>query len=194
MKKIPREIRICKTCGNSFEFRNSPSRANRGSFCSVSCSAKHNSIRHGHAKDSGRSSTYTTYYAMVSRCHNPNNSKYHQYGAAGISVCDEWRHSFQQFLSDMGERPEGMTIDRIDGTIGYSKSNCKWSSIKEQQQNIKSNRLIEFEGVSRCISEWSRIKGIPNAVISYRISRGWPIDLVMNTPPKLGNRVAKKNP
>jgi hypothetical protein len=79
--------------------------------------------------------TYVTWRDMKVRCHNPNSDGYARYGARGITVCDEWRESFVAFLSDMGERPDGMTLDRIDGSKGYSKANCRWATNKEQASN-----------------------------------------------------------
>jgi hypothetical protein len=78
---------------------------------------------------------YRTWCDMKQRCYNPKNWAYKYYGARGITVCDEWKNSFLTFASDMGERPEGMSIDRIDNDKGYSKLNCKWSTKKEQIDN-----------------------------------------------------------
>lgn len=94
------------------------------------------SIKHGHAKASGFSATYNTWRGMTDRCGNPNNTAYAHYGAKGIAVCHRWS-DFSAFLADMGERPEGMTLDRIDGSKGYSKDNCRWASAKEQAENRK---------------------------------------------------------
>ena len=81
-----------------------------------------------------RKGTYSTWEAMLNRCNNPNNDWYHRYGGRGIKVCQSW-HDFENFLMDMGERPEGMTIDRINNDGDYEKSNCKWSTPLEQANN-----------------------------------------------------------
>lgn len=78
---------------------------------------------------------YQTWSTMKSRCYNENATKFKLYGARGIKVCDRWRESFENFLSDMGERPEGKTLDRVDCNGDYSPENCKWSSHSEQNLN-----------------------------------------------------------
>jgi hypothetical protein len=87
---------------------------------------------------------YWVWSAMIQRCENPNNKYFYNYGARGVSVCQEWRNSFNEFIKDMGIPKEGMTLDRIDNDLGYSKSNCTWSNRHEQSMNrrlFKSNKL-----------------------------------------------------
>jgi hypothetical protein len=90
-----------------------------------------------HAKTHGLSyhPLYSAWATMKQRCFNPKNAKFKHYGARGIGVCQEWCDSFETFLKDMGDRPEGTTLDRIDNSLGYSKSNCRWSTHSEQNSN-----------------------------------------------------------
>jgi hypothetical protein len=115
------------------------------------------------------------------RCHNPNATKYWQYGARGIAVCPEW-HTFQGFYADMGLRPDGKTLDRIDGTKGYCKENCRWATPSEQQRNTKSNRRYTFRGKSLLLQEIAERLGVKPATLFYRIKQGWPEELWGSRP------------
>lgn len=79
---------------------------------------------------------YGAWAGMINRCHNPNNASFARYGGKGIVVCDRWRADFLNFLEDMGERPDGMTLDRIDPYGNYDPGNCRWATLKEQRANI----------------------------------------------------------
>ena len=193
-KPVPRETRICLKCGRAFEFRNSPSREARGKYCSRSCGASVTSVKHGHATEkTGTSPTYRSYWAMMQRCYNENSSKFGTYGGVGISVAERWKESFQNFLADMGERPDGATIDRFPNQQGnYEPGNCRWATAEKQQQNIKSNRLITSGGRTMCASEWARALGVKPSVILYRINSGWSHDDAVSIVPRLGNRIKSK--
>lgn len=86
-------------------------------------------------------STYKSWQSMKERCYNPKSTSYFRYGEKGITICNRWLDSFENFLADMGERPEGTTIDRIDGSKGYCKENCRWATKIDQSRNRKSNKL-----------------------------------------------------
>lgn len=116
--------------------------------------------------------TYKTWESMLKRCRSKNDPSFLRYGAVGITVCQEWL-SFSRFLSDMGERPIGATIDRIENSKGYHKGNCRWLSLSGQCRNRTSNRILTINGVSKCLVEWSEESGIDQDTIGARLKRGW---------------------
>lgn len=121
-----------------------------------------------------KTNTYTIWYGMIRRCCDKKHKDYKNYGLRGISVSEEWRNFFETFLTDMGERPEGLSLDRIDVFGDYSKDNCRWATDKEQCRNKKSNRILTIGGVSKPASEWAEVEGAasyPN--ILWRARKGW---------------------
>lgn len=94
---------------------------------------------HGHNTKTNRTGAHKSWAAMMSRCNCPSDGSYFEYGGRGIKVCERWK-DFVNFLSDMGERPLGKSIDRIDVDGGYSPDNCKWSTASEQQQNKRCHK------------------------------------------------------
>lgn len=94
---------------------------------------------HGHTRHGVVSPTYSSWRAMKKRCNNPNVNNYHRYGAIGISVCKRWE-KFENFIADMGERPDGTTLDRIDSNKNYMPSNCRWASYSTQRLNRRDKK------------------------------------------------------
>ena len=107
-------------------------------------------MRHGQRAGANRrnGTIYTVWVDMKRRCYNPRRPAYKWYGAKGIEVCAQWRESFEQFLADMGDRPIGMSIDRIDVHGNYEPSNCRWATQKDQQRNRSSNKLCANDAVA----------------------------------------------
>ncbi len=114
---------------------------------------------HGSAKR-GVSPTYKSWQEMRARCSNPQHTSYPNYGGRGISVDSRWQQ-FEQFLQDMGVRPEGMSLDRCNNERGYSKDNCKWSDRYEQNSNRRNVQMVEHLGKTQSLAAWCRELHIP---------------------------------
>jgi hypothetical protein len=128
------------------------------------------------------SRTFKTWDAMRYRCNNPQSKDYPNYGGRGIRVCDRWLNSFEAFLADMGERPSGMTLDRIDGDGDYCKENCRWATPLQQNRNRRSNVILEFQGDAGPISYWAEKVGLERKTLEYRIRVGWDVERALTTP------------
>jgi len=115
---------------------------------------------------------YKSWSNMLSRCNNPKSTGYEYYGGRGIKVCEEWG-SLKKFVEDMGERPEGYSIDRIDVDGDYERGNCRWASWRTQSTNRTNNHYISHKGICKTVSEWADDIGIPQNTLLYRIRRGW---------------------
>ena len=122
--------------------------------------------------------TYRSWDAMKRRCDNPRDPWFHHYGERGITYDPAWA-VFANFLADMGERPQGTTLERRDGMLGYTKSNCMWATAREQTLNRTNTRWITAFGKTMCLSDWARELGVSHQKLLYRIKAGWPIDQML---------------
>ena len=122
--------------------------------------------------------SYNTWRGMKARCDDPRNPSFKFYGAKGITYCKRWQ-VFQNFIDDMGLRPEGLTLDRIDPTANYEPSNCRWLSMKEQ---IRSRRnALTYNG--KPLIEACKERGLKYDTVYKRITaRGWSIEDALNLP------------
>lgn len=143
-------------------------------------------VVHGDAmRGAARSRTYRIWQAMLNRCRNQNVTNYKDYGGRGITVCARW-HVYTDFLSDMGECPLGHSIDRKDNDGNYEPGNCIWSTRHTQTRNKRTNRMLTFNGVTKCLKDWAISLGIDQASMAERL-RKWPRDRAF-TEPKLAAR------
>ncbi len=160
-------------CGNEKIVAGSSLRT--GAIISCGCYNKEVVTKHGKYG----SNSYVTWIAMKSRCLNANHVAYHRYGGRGIKICDRWLNSFSSFLEDMGDRPKGMSIERIKNDLGYFKDNCRWATPKDQTNNMVSNRILSYNGKAMSISLWAKETGIGESTIRERIRHGWPVDAAL---------------
>lgn len=119
---------------------------------------------------------------MKDRCLNKKHEHYIDYGARGIRVCERW-NKFANFLADMGERPEGKSLDRINNDGNYEPGNCRWATLTEQAWNTRQTKLIALNGETMPIMAWARKLGIAPSALRYRLSR-WPAHKALSATPK----------
>lgn len=125
---------------------------------------------------------YHAYNHMISRCNNPNDKGYSYYGGRGITVCAEWLLGFENFINDMGLKPNAQAqLDRIDNNKGYSKENCRWVNKSENMRNRRNNVHISYNGETRLLCDWSEYLNIPYGVLWYRLFVAkWSISRAFN--------------
>lgn len=167
-------------CGNEKIFRLTYLRNGHTRSCGCArADANRKRATHGHTPRIGRNTTYAVYRDMLTRCTNPNYREFHLYGGRGITVCERWRESYENFLSDMGDRPEGMTLERDRVDDGYGPNNCRWATILEQANNKRNSAVIEHNGRSMTVAQWARELGVNPFSLYYRRSKGWSAERIL---------------
>ncbi len=159
-------------CGKQTKVRTSA--LTSGAIVSCGCwrreRMRQTAIRHGKS----RSKEYSVWFGMRMRCEDPRNRFYPEYGGRGIGVCERWL-DFVNFYADMGDCPSPRhTLDRFpDNNGNYEPGNCRWATAKEQQRNKRDNRLVEYRGETRCVTEWAEILGVSAGRLFDRLRRNW---------------------
>ena len=127
--------------------------------------------------------TYKSWDSMKQRCTNPKAKGSKNYLSRGIKICEKWL-DFKGFYEDMGTRPEGMSLDRIDGSKEYCKENCKWSTQEEQQNNKRNNLNITYDNKTQSLAKWSKELGFHDSTLRNRInSNNWSIEKAFTIKP-----------
>jgi hypothetical protein len=162
---------VCRCdCGKIFTVRNYVLTRKRSPAKSCGCTRKH-----GKATRQKLSRAYTAWLNMKTRCRR--DKRY-----ADIHICDAWFNSFQAFIDDMGECPEGLTLDRIDTTGNYEPSNCRWATMKQQNNNKTSNHTITVNGVSKTVVGWMEHHRLDKTTFYRRLILGWTEEEAASTP------------
>lgn len=171
-------------CGTIKKVNGDPLR--RGAILSCGClqretaptAARNACLKHGMTY----SPTWKSWSEMKARCLNPSHKLYYYYGGRGIKVCTRWIESFENFLEDMGEKPSGTSLDRIDNNGNYEPNNCRWATDIQQARNKRNNIIITFNGETLCLAEWAEKLGIDYKILHHRYQRGWSADRIVSTP------------
>lgn len=126
---------------------------------------------------------YSVWAGMLQRCYNTNDVSYKRYGAMGITICPEWKRSFETFFADMGARPSSKhQIDRIDNAKGYQPGNCRWATHIEQSRNRSVVKVYSFKGIEGNLPELAEKFNIPYDTLRRRIDDGWTIERSLTQP------------
>lgn len=131
-----------------------------------------------------RTPTHRVWAGMKQRCDDQNFHAYRHYGGRGIKYDPKW-NTYKGFLEDMGERPAGMSLDRIDNNDNYTKENCRWATPKTQANNRRDNVFVEYRGQKRTIAQWEQKLGLPDYTLGWRINNGWSTEDAIETPLKV---------
>lgn len=167
-------------CGKVFsEF---PSRILNGHKQSCGCKRYTGRLVHG----LNGNEFFHTWYSMMQRCYNPKHHNYKNYGQRGIRVCDEW-HDAQSFIlwaeKTKGKKERQITIDRINNDGDYCPENCRWATFTEQRRNTRQNRIIEYQGQRKCLTEWANEYGMSKELLGQRLKH-MSIEKALTTPVK----------
>jgi hypothetical protein len=151
---------------------------------SCGCLQQESRLHHSTTHGKRNTATYHCWAGMMQRCNNPNTQFFARYGGRGIKVCEKWK-TFAGFLEDMGDRPVGMTIERIDNSLGYTKENCVWACRKTQARNRSTSKLIAYDGRTQSLAAWAVEVCISYATLHARIhTYGWSTEKAFTTPVK----------
>jgi len=167
---------LCRCdCGRTKEVE----RASLRSGKTTSCGCLHKeqlrerSTKHGHNMRYRTTPLYRVWAAMLKRCRNPKDKGWAHYGGRGISVCPQW-HDFSVFLADMGQPPDGLSLDRIDVNGDYCPANCRWATMHEQSRNKRNNHWVTYNGKAMILADAAKAAGLNPVIVLKRIKRGWP--------------------
>jgi hypothetical protein len=115
--------------------------------------------------------TYIAWRNMRRRCSSPRDASWENYGGRGIAVCEAWSESYEHFAADMGEVPDGLTLERIDYNGNYEPGNCRWATWKEQHNNTRRTVLLTRDGVTKSMTAWAETAGISPDTLWRRLNR-----------------------
>lgn len=160
-------------CGESRAISGTHLRAGRNKSCGCASPLFTTDSTKTHGMSGTR--TYRIWRGMLARCSDVAKGKTRKnYFEKGVRVCERWME-FDQFFADMGEAKSGMTLDRIDGLLGYEKENCRWATPREQANNMASNVVLHHDGKAMSVAMWAREIGVKPNTLTYRIRRGMPL-------------------
>jgi hypothetical protein len=156
-----------------------------GVTVSCGCKKKEHGLKHGYRRVGSSDRTYVSWDSMWQRCTNSSTPQYAAYGGRGIDVDPSWA-DFRCFLNDMGERPEGRDLDRKDNNLGYSRSNCRWATRKEQMRNTRRVVVVDYGGRKESLRVLAEEVGMNPVLVLQRFNNGWSAEKALTTPNQRG--------
>jgi hypothetical protein len=177
--RVSRSLCQCD-CGTLIVVRNNALKRNNTRSCG--CLAKETKGKNTKTHGESGSKLYYIWQNIKSRCSNPKAKNYKYYGGRGIKVCKEWQESFETFVIDIGERPPGYSLDRINNNGNYEPGNIRWVPQEKQALNTRKNRYVEWNGELLILAEAVRRSGLPYSRVINRLNSGWSVDKALTTP------------
>jgi len=175
-------------CGTEKETSGQRLREGKAKSCGCMKATLLSSAHSRHGESGGgwyelRTPEYSAWLAMKARCETPSHKSYPDYGGRGITVCEQWRNSYEEFLKDVGRRPSSKhSIGRIDNDKGYYLGNVRWETDVEQARNQRHNRLVTMHGVTKCVRAWAEDLRVDIKLVESRIGTGWSPERALTTP------------
>jgi hypothetical protein len=178
-----KKVWLCRCeCGGETKATTGNLRSGNSKSCGCDKRAALDRTTHGQSGQKGkRTRAYSSWSAMMTRCYNKNNEKYPRWGGRGITVCEKW-HKFEGFYEDMGDPPEGFSLERVDNNGNYCKENCVWASPMRQAQNTRTTKTITYQGKTLSLGGWDRELGFGKDTVASRIRQGWAEVDALTTP------------
>lgn len=171
--------RLACECGNKVFYE--AGRFKYGNTTSCGCYKKELVGNEHRSHGLSKTPTYSSWLTMKKRCYNKKCSDYADYGARGITVCERWM-TFENFYADMGERPKGLTLDRINCNDGYKPENCRWATASQQARNKRNSRLVTFNGCTKSIYDFCEELMLNRYTVLTRLQKNWPIERALTVP------------
>lgn len=170
---------LCRCdCGLETQVSTHNLTSGRTKSCGCWKKERRNRLTHGMSN----SPTWKVWVKMRERCLDSRCAEFPHYGGRGILVCERWV-KFENFLADMGEKPEGLSIDRIQNNGNYEPGNCQWATDLDQMRNTRRNKFFTYNGQTKCMSAWEEELHFPRALLWARIQKlGWSIEKALSTP------------
>ncbi len=178
-------------CGK--EVRTTSNRLRTGATRSCGCYHRDRTSEAKTKHGKRHTSIYNIWCNMRGRCENPTDAAYDRYGARGITVCDRWK-DFSAFYEDMGDKPDGLTLERINNDKGYSPENCCWDTMKNQTRNRHTNRIMTLGNKTQCLAAWAEELGWRSNTLVSRVLRKWSDERALTTPPSFKDQSWRKKP